>query len=111
MSKETHRGLAAGRWQTMTLAEQLGNIGSEVGRAFKAKESENAAGTESALRRALELFDLTIADPRWAGRRKEILRAREVFCDLLIGKNQFGESPKDLDHYFLEFGIAARRRK
>jgi hypothetical protein len=27
-----HRELAAGRWQTLSLAEQLGNVGSEVGR-------------------------------------------------------------------------------
>ena len=33
-----HRALAAGRWRTMTLSEQLANIGSEFGRAAKRKE-------------------------------------------------------------------------
>jgi hypothetical protein len=30
-----HQNLAVGRWFEMTLAEQLGNVGSEVGRAIK----------------------------------------------------------------------------
>ena len=33
-----HAGLAAGRWHTLTLNEQLGNVGSDVGRAIRAKE-------------------------------------------------------------------------
>ncbi len=32
-----HRELAAGGWQTMTLAQQLANIGSEFGRAAREK--------------------------------------------------------------------------
>ncbi|MGH7670219.1 MAG: hypothetical protein ACRENQ_12080 [Gemmatimonadaceae bacterium] len=35
--------------------------------------------------RALELFDLTAADPRWAGpRRRKIPRAREAFCECAL---------------------------
>jgi hypothetical protein len=33
MNEIQHRDLAAGRWWQLTLAEQLGNIGSEVSRA------------------------------------------------------------------------------
>ena len=32
-----HTSLAAGRWFTMTLTEQLGNVGNEVSRALKAR--------------------------------------------------------------------------
>ena len=31
-----HASLANGRWRTLTMAEQLGNIGSDVERAFRA---------------------------------------------------------------------------
>jgi hypothetical protein len=62
----------------------------------------------SALERALELIDLTIADPRWIGRLKEILRARELICDYLIGDNSHGSTAESLDAYFLPFAIAAR---
>lgn len=38
IEKYQHSDLAAERWQTMTLSEQLANIGSEFGRAAKRKE-------------------------------------------------------------------------
>lgn len=39
----------------------------------------------------LELLDLTIEDPRWrgTGRLKELLRLREVLCDLFYGDNVY----------------------
>jgi len=62
----------------------------------------------TALERALELIDLTVADPRLAGRGREILRAREVVCDFLVGDNVYGSTAESLDRYFLTFAAAAR---
>ena len=72
MVETLHVGLAAGRWSQLTLAEQLANIGSEVGRAVRAKSTGNERRMIAAMERALELFDLTLADVRWQGRRREI---------------------------------------
>ena len=105
-----HKNLAAGRWREFTLAEQMGNIGSEVSRA-RLSQGKNAASFDSAIARALELFDLTIADPRWHGRRREILRSREVFCDATLGGREYGSSLADLESYFDEFALAARENK
>ena len=58
---------------------------------------------------AWSLFDLTSEDPRLAGRLKEILRAREVVCDFLVGDNDYGSSVESLDAYFLPFAMAARQ--
>ena len=99
-----------GRWAALTLAEQLANVGSEVGRAVRAKGAGNAQRSNAALDRGLELFDLTLADPRWAGRRREICRARELVCDFLVGNNDAGSTTESLDAYFLPFAYAARRR-
>jgi hypothetical protein len=99
---------AAGRWQTLSLLEQLGNVGSEVGRAIRAKQQGNDERLWSALERALELIDLTSADPRHAGRLKEIRRAREVVCDYLVGDNSYHSTAAALDQYFLTFALAAR---
>lgn len=33
-----HKSLVAGRWQELSLVEQMGNIGSEVGRTLNAKD-------------------------------------------------------------------------
>ena len=87
MSGPLHRDLAAGRWHELTLAEQLGNIGSEVSRASKWRGRNEQLAT-GALERALELLDLTLADPRLRGsvaRLREIARAREVVVDFLAG--------------------------
>ena len=89
--------------------EQLTNIGSEVGRAARAKSQGNEQRLAGALDRALELFDLTLADARWRGRLKEIARAREVVCDFLVGDNEYGSTAESIDRYFLPFAMAARR--
>ena len=109
MGEPLHPRLAAGRWFELTLMEQLGNIGSEVGRASRAKSLGNGERFAGALDRALELFDLTLADKRWQGRLKEIARAREGVCDFLVGDNEFGSTAESLDRYFLPFAMAARR--
>ncbi|MBI2778045.1 MAG: hypothetical protein HYX57_12405 [Chloroflexi bacterium] len=63
-----------------------------------------------ALDRALDLLDLTLADPRWAGpRRREIARVREVVCDFLVGDNAYGSTAASLEAYFMAFAFAARR--
>jgi hypothetical protein len=95
----------------MSLLEQLGNIGTDVARAARAKEVGNHERAWNALVRALELIDLTIADERWRGpRRREICLARELVCDFLAGDNQYRSTAEGLDRYFLPFAIAARRQ-
>ncbi|MGH7575978.1 MAG: hypothetical protein ACREM1_12750 [Longimicrobiales bacterium] len=105
-----HAGLAAGRWQTFTLVEQLANIGSEVDRAIRADRAGRMSRRDPAIDRALELFDLTAADHRWRGhRRREVLRAREEFCRLFFTDDVPAGSAEGLSKYFLYFAIAARR--
>ncbi len=75
---------------------------------MRAKAQGNSRRSAAALDRALELFDLTLADDRWRGRRTEICRARELVCDFLVGDNLYGSSAQSLDAYFLAFARAAR---
>jgi hypothetical protein len=94
----------------MSIAEQLAHVGSEVERTLRAHEAGNAARRDQALARALELFDLTAADPRWRGpRRREALRAREEFCAELFAADAREGSAPGLRRYFLEFAQLARR--
>lgn len=94
----------------MTLMEQLGNIGSEIGRAIRAKIAGDDERMWRALERGLELFELTIEDPALRHRRKEICRAREVALDFLVGNNEYGSSADDLERYFTAYAVAARRQ-
>lgn len=107
----SHAGLAAGRWATLTLAEQLANVGSEVDRAISAWGAQRSDRFERALARALELFDLTASDERWRGhRRREILRAREEFCRLFFDDTVAADAAHTLSNYFLRFAVVARNR-
>ena len=110
MSNPIHADSAKGRWHTLSLAEQLGNIGSEISRALRSQGS-NQQRFENAVDRALDLFDLTIEDPRWRNRLKEITRAREVFCATVFGDDEFKTSLDDLNHYLYSFALAARKHK
>lgn len=92
----------------MTLAEQLGHIGSEVSRTNLA-QGKNKERFNSAVERALELFDLTLSDMRWRGRLREIGRAREVFCDAVYGGKEYSSSFKNLQSYFDLFALAANK--
>lgn len=110
MTAPDHDSLAGGRWRTLTIHEQMGNIGSEVERAIRAHDAGMQDRFDRALDRALELFDLTAADDRWRGpRRREILRAREEFCRLFFDPHPPVGSAEGLKRYFLAFAVAARR--
>ena len=94
-----HREMAAGRWAEMSLAEQMGNIGSEVSRTLKARKMGNEARCMKAFERALELFDLTIECTKEPWRLREICRAREEFCDYFMG-NSWGTDAEKMMRYY-----------
>ncbi len=97
------------RWQTLSLAEQLGNIGSEVGRAAK-WQGKDESSFWGAVTRALDLFELTQEDRRWKNRRMELDRAREVFADAVLGGKEYKSYLKDLEKYFMFFALAVQSR-
>jgi hypothetical protein len=87
--------------------EQLGNVGSDVARAAR-WDGKDQLRCQHAFERALELLDLTIADDRWRGRKKELTRARELLCDAMFGGHTYGSDLSSLDRYFFHFAMAAR---
>jgi len=105
--KYIHKELAAGKWQKLSLMEQMANIGGEVSRVLHWQNKDEKL-YENAINRALELLDLTISDPRWQNRLKEIVRTRELLCDAILGGKEYKTSLKDLNRYFFHFALAAR---
>ncbi len=93
------------RWHSLTLLEQLGNVGSEVGRAAK-WQGKDEASFWGAVSRATDLFDLIQEDRRWSKRRMELDRAREVFADAVLGGKEYQSNLKDLEKYFMLFALA-----
>jgi hypothetical protein len=106
--KFQHQQLADGRWQKLNLIEQLANIGSEVERAILWKEKGDLSYSQMAFKRALELLDLTLMDPKNKKRLKEPCRVREVLVDYFAGKNIYHSSDELWQKYFYPFYLAAR---
>jgi len=103
-----HKELSSGKWFKLSLVEQMANIGSEVGRTrrWQGKDEDTFWG---AVARALELFDLTLSDPKLKGRLIEIARTKELFCDAVMGGKEYRSSLKDLDNYFLQYALCLRK--
>ena len=104
-------GFTKERWSRLSLAEQMGNIGSEVERALRWREKKDAVLEQKAFDRTLALIDLTLADERFCHRLKEIARTREVLCDFFQGGINFSISAEELRRYFMQFALAARAGK
>ncbi len=108
MKNYQHKSLAAGRWQELSLCEQMANIGSEVERALNWQVKNNPDYSQKAFERALELLDLTLQETRSFPRLKEIARVREAIVDFFAGENQYGSTAESWKKYFHAFTYAAR---
>ncbi|MFH1347251.1 MAG: hypothetical protein ABIH22_01025 [Candidatus Margulisiibacteriota bacterium] len=103
-----HKELASGRWNNLTLMEQMANIGSEVARTMSWEKKKNTDYCRRAFERALELLDLTIADNKNIHRLNELTRLREVLADYFLFDNIYNSNEKNMQNYFLAFNYAAR---
>ncbi len=106
-----HATVTQDRWATLSLAEQMGNIGSEVHRTIQWSQRNVPQSFQLAFDRTIELLDLTIADPRWRTGQRELTRTREVFCDFFFGDNSFHTDPVSFQAYFDQFALAARNAR
>lgn len=104
--------LDEGRWASLSLAEQMANIGSEVGRSSKWLSKGKLDMAESAFLRCLDLIDLTIKHGRKGtdGRSSllnELCRAREYY----VGAYESADiaALSYLDNYFGRFALICRR--
>lgn len=105
-----HSELEKGRWFEMTLLEQLGNVGSEIGRAAKWK-NKNQKIYEGAVFRALDLMQLTIADSKHRNRLHELTRANEMIGAAFYEEKSANETFEKLEKYFNQFAVAAQMQK
>lgn len=88
-------------WAKYPITYQMGNIGSEVLRSLKWSAQGNQKRANSAIDRALELFDFTIeANVKNHARLTEILKAREEFCDYFFGGNTWRTDPVRMQKYY-----------
>ncbi|MDD3498246.1 MAG: hypothetical protein PHH24_01915 [Candidatus Moranbacteria bacterium] len=110
MEEIQHKNLAGGEWLKLSFFEQMANVGSEVERSIIWKDKNNREYSRIAFERALELLDLTIADPKNKKRLKELLRVRECLADHFVFENEYASTDKNWQNYFFVFNWAARTR-
>lgn len=106
-----HKELATGRWFKLSLVEQLANIGSDVERTISWKNKGEPTYSRQAFERALELIDLTVADPKNKGRLREILRTREALVDHFVYDNEYNSTDELWQKYFFAFNYAAALKR
>ncbi len=108
MSSHQHRELAGGRWRELSFVEQMANVGSEIERTIGWTEKGRLDYSARAFERALELLDLTVADPKNRTRLRELLRVREALADYFVFDNSYSSSDEAWRRYFRFFLFAAR---
>ena len=100
-----HQQLAQGGWQKLTFNRQLGNIGAEITRARVWQEKGNLTNCQKSLERAWELINLTLSQNLSSSRFKEISRFKEVVAGLILQKENYQVSFKDLENFCLSFAF------
>jgi hypothetical protein len=106
----SHYAVDRQRWAQLTIFEQMGNIYSEVGRTYKARQQGDTQAAEEAVTRALDLFDATVSAlvKQKSVRAKEVLRAKDQFLHTVYDQPVDPQDQASLDKYFLNFAVAAR---
>ncbi len=93
-------------WAKLDVFNQMGNIGSEVGRALAAKRQGNQPRMDAAFYRGMDLMNATV--DTWSEQKitalPELLIAREQFAKSILTD----EVDSTLEKYFMQFAIAAR---
>jgi len=100
------------RWAALSFNEQMGNIGSEVGRAIIARRNGNLQRETRAIDRAIDLFSATVEvliHTEYAYRLKEVLRARDEFLRLFFD-GTFDNEADNIERYFMWFAHLARTK-
>lgn len=99
------------KWHTLSIEEQLGNVGSEFERALKSKKQGLDDRFEKAFMRFQELLNWTVEDKRHSlCRRRELARLREVINGDLYENPINEKSLEGFSRYFLAYGLMARRQ-
>lgn len=106
-------GVDRTHWASLDIFNQMGNIYSEVGRSFKSISSVDSEEHQAAVARAVDLFDATaeVLIEKKSPKVREVLRAKEVYLDLVNNSDASPRAVQDLDRYFLQFAVAARLKR
>ena len=79
-----HKTLSPAKWMAYPDHQQILMIANELNRAGNALRKGALVNAIHAWERAFELTDLTVEDPKWSMKLKELLRFRETLGALFL---------------------------
>ena len=95
------------RWFAMPVSLQISNIGSEVARAIKYKDRDDNEKAARFCQKAIDLWTLTMEDPKNGHRKGEFSFAVEELQDYFLGENKYGTDNLMLSKYYDAFVLRA----
>jgi hypothetical protein len=102
-----HKTLAGERWNSLSIAEQMANVGCDVERTISWRNKGDLDYSRSAFERALELLQFTIADPKNKRQLKELCRVKEALIDYFVYDNEYSSTDEAWQKYFFNFNYMA----
>lgn len=91
------------RWFAMGIGEQISNIGSEVNRAIRYKNKNEEDKKKRFYEKAVELLELTCADPKNKHRCGELQECIAELTDYFVGGNEYNTTDEVLIKYYDAF--------
>jgi len=98
-----HKELMGDRWNSLSIIEQMANIGCDVDRAIRWRNKGELIDSRNAFERALELLQFTIADPKNRKRLKELCPLKEHLVDYFMYNNEHASTDEWFQNYFFNF--------
>lgn len=106
-----HTTLTPERWAAFSLATQLMNISSEIARAESFEKKRDFSHRDSALERAHELIELSVAGASTRPMRRELSRLKEMFLGASFDREHAPMTLADIQAELEPFAsICARER-
>ncbi len=91
------------KWFSMSVEEQISNVGGEVYRAINWRARGNAERAENFSRKAKEMLQLSIEDPKNRHRIGEFFNCICELDDYFSGENYYGTTDEALKKYYDAF--------
>lgn len=91
------------RWFSMPIGMQISNIGSEVSRALRWKSKSDEKKTGEFTKKAIELLELTMQDPKNKHRTGELGYCIEELKDYFLGDNEYHTTEEMIKRYYDAF--------
>lgn len=109
--QKMHETATKNHWFELSTFEQLAYIGCDIEVAINSRKNGYSEWCDNAIKRALELLELTIIDLQNTHRLKEIEIVKMLVMDDFYGNNEYQSTDESWIKYFACFQHLAKQTK